>query len=122
MKNQIKQVLEKYDPKKIRIGVLGSHSALEIASGAKQEGFETVVVCQKAEKKHTLNTMQPIRPQPCFSKILRITSEKNVKQLTDLNTSFVPNRALAYIQATRTSKTNLLFHYGQQVYATDRRA
>ena len=39
LSDKIKQVIEKYNPKKIRIGVLGSHSALEIASGAKQEGF-----------------------------------------------------------------------------------
>jgi len=44
LKDKIKQVIKKYNPEKIRIGVLGSHSALEIASGAKQEGYETVVV------------------------------------------------------------------------------
>ncbi|MGF3522494.1 MAG: DUF1246 domain-containing protein, partial [Candidatus Bathyarchaeia archaeon] len=41
MKNRIKETLRLYDPKKIRVGVLGSHSALEIGAGAKQEGFET---------------------------------------------------------------------------------
>ncbi|MBI5697771.1 MAG: DUF1246 domain-containing protein, partial [Thaumarchaeota archaeon] len=30
-----------------RIGVLGSHSALEIMDGAKDEGISTVVICQK---------------------------------------------------------------------------
>ena len=49
--NKIKETVRKYDPKQVRIGVLGSHSALEIASGAKQEGFETVVVCQKGREK-----------------------------------------------------------------------
>ncbi len=47
----INRIISKYDQSKIRIGVLGSHSALEIASGAKQEGFETVVVCQKGRDK-----------------------------------------------------------------------
>ena len=51
MDNKIKETIADYDPKKIRIGVLGSHSALEIASGAKQEGFETVVVCQNGREK-----------------------------------------------------------------------
>ena len=58
MNDKIKQVIKKYNPKEIRIGVLGSHSALEIASGAKQEGFETVVVCQREEKKHTHATTE----------------------------------------------------------------
>ena len=48
---KIKERISDYNPNKIRIGVLGSHSALEIASGAKQEGFETVVVCQKGRDK-----------------------------------------------------------------------
>ena len=51
MQEKIQQVIADYDPEKIRIGVLGSHSALEIASGAKQEGFETVVVCQNGREK-----------------------------------------------------------------------
>lgn len=96
MKNQIKQVLEKYDPKKIRIGVLGSHSALEIASGAKQEGFETVVVCQKGrEKTYTKYYGNLFDHTLLLEKFSEITSEKNVKQLTDLNTIFVPNRSFS---------------------------
>ena len=49
--NTIKETIDSYNPEKIRIGVLGSHSALEIASGAKQEGFKTVVVCQNGREK-----------------------------------------------------------------------
>ena len=33
-----------------RIGVLGSHSALEIMDGAKDENFQTVVFCQKGRE------------------------------------------------------------------------
>ena len=33
-----------------KIGVLGSHSALEIMDGAKDEGFNTVVFCQKGRE------------------------------------------------------------------------
>ena len=51
LSDKIEQVIKKYNPKEIRIGVLGSHSALEIASGAKQEDLETVVVCQKGREK-----------------------------------------------------------------------
>ena len=50
-KEKIQTVLQAYDPKNVRIGVLGSHSALEIAAGAKEEGFETVVVCQNGREK-----------------------------------------------------------------------
>jgi len=47
MQEKIKKTTADYNPKSIRIGVLGSHSALEIASGAKQEGYKTVVACKK---------------------------------------------------------------------------
>ena len=47
----IAKVLEGYDPKNIRIGSLGGHSALDVCRGAKAEGFETVVVVQKGREK-----------------------------------------------------------------------
>jgi 5-formaminoimidazole-4-carboxamide-1-beta-D-ribofuranosyl 5'-monophosphate synthetase len=40
MSDKIKETIANYDQKKIHIGVLGSHSALEIASGAQQEGLK----------------------------------------------------------------------------------
>jgi len=92
----IKKTLQKYDPKKIRIGVLGSHSVLEIAAGAKQEGFETVVVCQKGrEKTYTKYYGNLFDHTILLDKFSEITNEKNVKQLTDLNTIFVPNRSFS---------------------------
>jgi 5-formaminoimidazole-4-carboxamide-1-(beta)-D-ribofuranosyl 5'-monophosphate synthetase len=96
METKIKEVIRSYDPKKIRIGVLGSHSALEIASGAKQEAFETVVVCQKGREKtytkyyHTLFDHTLI-----LDKFADMTHPSNVKKLNALNTIFVPNRSFS---------------------------
>ena len=96
MKNKIKEILRAYDPNKVRIGVLGSHSALEIASGAKQEGFETVVVCQKGrEKTYTKYYGNLFNCVMLVDKFSDITKEEKVKQLTDLNTIFVPNRSFS---------------------------
>ena len=96
MKKQIEQALKKYNHKKIRIGVLGSHSALEIAAGAKQEGFETVVVCQKGrDKTYTKYYHNVFDHTLLLDNFSEITNEKNVKQLTDLNTVFVPNRSFS---------------------------
>jgi len=96
MKNKIKEILRAYDPNKVRIGVLGSHSALEIASGAKQEGFETVVVCQKGrEKTYTRYYGNLFNCVMLVDKFSDITKEEKVKQLTDLNTIFVPNRSFS---------------------------
>jgi 5-formaminoimidazole-4-carboxamide-1-(beta)-D-ribofuranosyl 5'-monophosphate synthetase len=46
-KTEINTILGEYDNKKITVGTLGSHSALNIFKGAKEEGFNTVCVCKK---------------------------------------------------------------------------
>ena len=47
-RSEMQKIASEYtDPK---IGVLGSHSALEIMDGAKDEDFETVVYCQKGRE------------------------------------------------------------------------
>jgi len=50
-KDEITSVLEKYSRNQLMIGVLGTHSALEVCRGAKDEGFKTVVICQKGREK-----------------------------------------------------------------------
>ena len=96
MKQKITERISEYDPNKIRIGVLGSHSALEIASGAKQEGFETVVVCQKGREKtynkYYKNLFDHILILDNFSEI---SDDNNISKLANLNTIFVPNRSFS---------------------------
>jgi len=96
LSDKIKQVIKSFELEKVRIGVLGSHSALEIASGAKQEGFETIVVCQKGrDKTYTKYYRNIFDHVLMLDKFSEITSEKSVKTLTDLNTIFVPNRSFS---------------------------
>ena len=96
MDTKIKEVISQYDPRKIRIGVLGSHSALEIASGAKQEGFETVVVCQKGrDKTYTRYYRNIFDNTLLLDKFADITSPASVKKLQELYTIFVPNRSFS---------------------------
>ena len=96
MNDTIKETIANYNPKKIHVGVLGSHSALEIASGAKQEGFKTVVVCQNGREKTYARYYRNIFDKFIFlDKFSEIKSPENVKQLTELNTIFVPNRSFS---------------------------
>jgi len=100
MKKQIEQVLKKYDPKNIRIGVLGSHSALEIAAGAKQEGFETVVVCQKGrDKTYTKYYRSVFDHTMLLDNFNEITSEQLYQTV-----------ALACMQDMKILKKNSLYH------------
>jgi 5-formaminoimidazole-4-carboxamide-1-(beta)-D-ribofuranosyl 5'-monophosphate synthetase len=43
----MKNIINQYDLSKITIAVLGSHSALDVCSGAKKLGFKTLVIAQK---------------------------------------------------------------------------
>ena len=49
-KDEIDSVLRKYDTEKITIGTLGSHSALNIFKGAKEEGFKTICICKESDE------------------------------------------------------------------------
>ena len=49
-KEDIMAILETYDKEDITIATLGSHTALHILRGAKQEGFKTAVVCEKGKE------------------------------------------------------------------------
>ncbi len=46
----IQRVLSEYDLRNLSIGTLGSHSALNIFKGAKEEGFRTICVCKKSDR------------------------------------------------------------------------
>lgn len=51
MRERILKILKEYDLNKIKIGTIGSHSALNILRGAKDEGFETVCICKSEDAK-----------------------------------------------------------------------
>jgi 5-formaminoimidazole-4-carboxamide-1-(beta)-D-ribofuranosyl 5'-monophosphate synthetase len=90
------ELVSEYDPREIRIGVLGSHSALEIAYGAKQEGFQTVIACQKGrEKTYTTYYRNLFDHVLLLDKFADLAEEKNVEKLVSLSTIFVPNRSFA---------------------------
>jgi 5-formaminoimidazole-4-carboxamide-1-(beta)-D-ribofuranosyl 5'-monophosphate synthetase len=94
--DKMKTMVREFHPKKVRIGVLGSHSALEIAAGAKQENFETVLVCEKGrEKTYTKYYKNLFDHVIVLDKFADITSEKIVKKLNSLDTIFVPNRSFS---------------------------
>ncbi|MEM2103800.1 MAG: formate--phosphoribosylaminoimidazolecarboxamide ligase [Candidatus Bathyarchaeia archaeon] len=43
------RLVGRYDLKKLAIGTIGSHSALNIFKGAKEEGFRTVCICKQKD-------------------------------------------------------------------------
>ena len=90
------ELVSEYDRHKIRVGVLGSHSALEIAHGAKQEGFETVVACQKGREKTYARYYRNLFDHVLLlDKFADIVKEEYLQKLRELNSVFVPNRSFS---------------------------
>ncbi|MEE8167679.1 MAG: formate--phosphoribosylaminoimidazolecarboxamide ligase family protein [Candidatus Hydrothermarchaeales archaeon] len=94
-RDDILEVLKDYDDD-ISIGVIGSHSALEIAHGAKQEGFPTVVICQKGRDKTYTKYYKGLFDEVLvLDKFIDMIKEENQEQLRQLNTIFVPSRSFS---------------------------
>lgn len=81
------------------IGVLGSHSALDICRGAKDEGFETLVICQKGREKTYETYFKTQNNVGCIDKCLVLNSfnevlENNIQKiLFKEKVIFIPNRS-----------------------------
>jgi len=45
--SEIHSILDDYDQKRITIATIGSHTALQILKGARDEGFKNLVICKK---------------------------------------------------------------------------
>ncbi len=96
MQKEIERIVGEYRLNKIQIGVLGSHSALEIGHGAKQEGFEVVVVCQRGrEKTYTKHYKNLFDHVILVDKFADMTLDENQEKMRELNTIFVPNRSFS---------------------------
>ena len=78
------------------VGVLGSHSALEIGYGAKQENLDVLVVCEKGRE-----TTYTDHYEDLFDHVILLDRFKDMvnsdiqEKMRDLNTIFVPNRSFA---------------------------
>ncbi len=95
-RERIHEIVASYGSKEVKIGVLGSHSALEMGHGAKQEGLEVVVVCQKGrEKTYTKHYKNLFDHVMLLDRFVDMIKEENQDKLRELNTVFVPNRSFS---------------------------
>ena len=87
------------------ITTLGSHSALDVSEGAKLEGFNSLVVCQKGREATYLGHYKTrkrgdqevgvVDEVLLLDKFSEIADERNVKFMQDRNAIFVPNRSFS---------------------------
>jgi 5-formaminoimidazole-4-carboxamide-1-(beta)-D-ribofuranosyl 5'-monophosphate synthetase len=87
----ITDVLNNYNQEEITIGVIGSHSALDVLDGAKRVGFKTAVIIEKGREEpynRYTRIIDDMIVVDNFSDIFDIQ-----KQLIEKNCIFIPNRS-----------------------------
>jgi 5-formaminoimidazole-4-carboxamide-1-(beta)-D-ribofuranosyl 5'-monophosphate synthetase len=88
-------IKNRYDLNNISVGVLGSHSALEIMDGAKDEKLKTVCICQKGRELPYLKYKRLSDELIIVDKFSDILFKENQEKLLNLNTLMVSHRSFA---------------------------
>jgi 5-formaminoimidazole-4-carboxamide-1-(beta)-D-ribofuranosyl 5'-monophosphate synthetase len=106
-RDKIQEVLKEYDLSKTKLGMIASHSALDVCDGAAEEGFETIVICQKgrektynqylmAERDGNGNLIRGVVDKAIvYDKFNEIMKTENQKMLVSENALFIPNRSFS---------------------------
>jgi 5-formaminoimidazole-4-carboxamide-1-(beta)-D-ribofuranosyl 5'-monophosphate synthetase len=100
------EMLENYDLDQLAIGTLGSHSALNIFKGAKEEGFRTVCVC--TEKNAILYKKFPLADEIIIVKdFTELLSEALQEKLRRLNVVLIPHGSFTAYLSTEQLTSSL---------------
>ncbi len=94
-RKEMQDLVSRYDKDRICIGVLGSHSALDVLDGAKDEGFRTLVVCQRGRELPYLRFKRVVDKIIILDKFKDIVKPEVQEKLIKENVIFVPNRSFA---------------------------
>ena len=95
-RSAIQEIVNEYSD--LTVGTLGSHSALEIMDGAKDEGLKTLVVCQKGREVPYKRFARIADQIIVLNKFKEMLSPKIQARLRTSNTIIAPHRALtAYL-------------------------
>ena len=104
-RDEILANLERYDLKKAKIGVVGSHSGLDTCDGATSEGFHTVAICQDGREKtfdryfRTQRDSSGKAYRGCVDETIILPKYANIldaniqEKLINENILFIPNRS-----------------------------
>lgn len=116
-------VLRSYNLEEARIGMIASHSALDLAEGAKEENFQTVAVCQRGRERTYLRYKRIITRTLILESFSQILQKDIQKKLMELNVLLVPNRSLTtYVKLERIERELLVPMFGNRsMLKTDER-
>ena len=91
-RSDIQEIVSEYSD--LTVGTLGSHSALEIMDGAKDENLRTLVVCQKGREKPYKRFARLSDEIIIVNKFKDMLSSKIQSRLRAADTIIIPHRAL----------------------------
>jgi 5-formaminoimidazole-4-carboxamide-1-(beta)-D-ribofuranosyl 5'-monophosphate synthetase len=95
---QIAAIVSHYDLKDVTVGTIGSHSALEIMDGAKDENLKTICICQKGRELPYRRFKRLADEIILLDKFSDIMYPENQEKLRQSNTIMVAHRAFtAYL-------------------------
>ncbi|MCX6695554.1 MAG: formate--phosphoribosylaminoimidazolecarboxamide ligase family protein [Candidatus Altiarchaeota archaeon] len=109
-RKRIQEIACGYDKKNIKVGVLASHSALDAAEGAIEEGFKTILYCQKGREKTYVQYFKSRRVDgrlvrgvvddyKVYGKFNELMNLKELEGMRRNNVLFIPNRSFtSYIK------------------------
>lgn len=122
-RGHILNILHGYNLDEARIGMIASHSALDLSEGAKEENFQTVAVCQRGREKTYLRYKRIITNTIILDSFDQILRKDIQKKLIELNVIFVPNRSLtAYVDVGQIEREFQLPMFGNRsMLKTDER-
>ncbi len=92
---QIVDIIKNYDIKNINIGVLGSHSALEVMDGAVDESIRTVCICQKGRETPYLRFKRLSNNVLILDKFIDMINPEFQKKLRNLNVLMISHRSFS---------------------------
>ncbi len=113
-RKEIAEVLDTYDIDHITIATLGSHSALNIFKGAKEEGFKTVCVYKTGDEivYRKFPLADELIPVDSFSDVL---NEDVQQRLRELNAILIPHGSLnAYLSMDHVLNNLLIPMFGNR--------
>ena len=98
-----------------RIATLASHSALQILSGAKQEGFETIAICERGRTR-------PYQSFGVADEIIEVDSFKDYLGLEDVlvqkNAIMIPHGSfVAYVGAQNIARMRVPYYGNKNILA-----
>ena len=86
----IQEVIDQYNPEEITIGTIGSHSALNILTGAQEKGFKTICICRK-DRKIAYERYDVADELILVDEYSEMLKKENQEKLRNQNTVLIPH-------------------------------